>query len=203
MIRLYQHPLSPYCHRVRIVLAEKGLDYETINIDFAKKENKSDSFLRLNPLGKIPVLADDDLVISDSKVINEYLNDEYPYPELLPDDIQQRALARRWAARIDDMVVKPYLEIYFASREKEAGQSVDEVKMEANKLLIFRFYEGSEKVLKTKQYLVGSFSLADVALAPCIEGLEKFSLGPPEHLAATQAYFKRLGTRPSVAKTRA
>ncbi len=203
MIRLYQHPLSPYCHRVRIVLAEKGLDYEIIPIDFAKKENKSDTFLRLNPLGKIPVLADDDLVIADSKVINEYLNDEYPYPELLPEDPQQKALARMWAARIDDMVVKPFTEIYFAHRDQEEGKAVDEAKMEANKLLIFRFYEGAEKVLKNKQYLVGDFSLADVAIAPCVDRLEKLSLGPASHLTATLAYFKRLDGRPSIAKTRA
>jgi len=86
MLKLYDYPDCPYGQKVRVVLAEKELEYETVLVDLRKQEQRTPEFLRLNPLGKVPVLVDDDEVICDSTIINEYLEDEYPSTRLMPED---------------------------------------------------------------------------------------------------------------------
>ena len=84
MLKLYDYPDCPFCQKVRVVLAEKDLEYEKIFVDLRKQEQKLPEFLRLNPYGKVPVLVDEDEVVYDSTVINEYLEEEYPLPRLMP-----------------------------------------------------------------------------------------------------------------------
>jgi len=202
MIRLYQSMASPYSHRVRIVLKEKELDYQTIWIDLAKQENKTDQFLRLNPVGKIPVLADEDLILAESLVINEYLNEEYPYPELMPEGTQEKAMARLWSAQIENMVTRPFFEFFMAQRFKEKGESFDEGRLETAKQTIHKFLEVVDRNLKGKEYLVGNYSLADIAFAPWVTRFEKYGVAIPETLANVQAWMKRLATRHNIVSTR-
>ena len=84
MIKLYDFLSCPYGQKVRIVLAEKALTYDLVNVDLAQHENRKPDFVRLNPFGRVPVLVDDDTTIYDSTIINEYLDDEYPEPPMLP-----------------------------------------------------------------------------------------------------------------------
>ena len=84
MIKLYDFLSCPYGQKVRIVLAEKALTYDLVNVDLTQHENRKPDFLRLNPFGRVPVLVDDDTTIYDSTIIAEYLEDEYPEPPLLP-----------------------------------------------------------------------------------------------------------------------
>src|ERR1700724_1397481 len=84
MIKLYDFLPCPFGQKVRIVLAEKGLTYDLAQVDISKGENRHQDFFRLNPFGKVPVLVDDDATIYDSTIINEYLEDEYPEPPVLP-----------------------------------------------------------------------------------------------------------------------
>src|SRR5262249_36028637 len=94
MLKLYDFPMSPRARKVRIVLAEKGLQYEKVTVDITKEEQKKPEFLAVNPYGKVPALQDDDLAIYESTIIMEYLNEKYPNPSLLPTDPGQRARAR-------------------------------------------------------------------------------------------------------------
>jgi glutaredoxin len=71
MLTLYDYPDCPFCQKVRVVLAEKDLEYEKIFVDLRKQEQKLPDFLRLNPYGKVPVLVDEDEVIYDSTIIND------------------------------------------------------------------------------------------------------------------------------------
>ena len=84
MIKLYDFKSSPNCQRVKVVLAEKKLPYEIIPVDLAKKEQKNPEYLKMNPYGKVPVLTDDGTVLYESLIINEYLEEKYPTPALLP-----------------------------------------------------------------------------------------------------------------------
>ncbi len=202
MIRLYQNALSPFCHRVRIMLAEKELDYQTVNVDLPKKENRTDQFLRLNPLGKVPVLADEDLILFESFVINEYLNEEYPFPELLPEDPQEKASARLWCAQVDALVAYPGVAIFLAQRAKEKGGSVDEAKIEEDKQKIQKFFELADKNLKNREYLMGAYSLADIAFAPWVFLFEKVGIAVPD-LPNLSVWLKRLSTKNTILKTRA
>src|SRR5208337_4857882 len=84
MIKLYDFLSCPFGQKVRIVLAEKALTYDLIQVDLAQHENRKPEFVRLNPFARVPVLVDDDTTIYDSTIINEYLEDEYPEPPVLP-----------------------------------------------------------------------------------------------------------------------
>src|SRR5262245_2933288 len=202
MIRLYQSMACPFCHRVRIMLAEKELDYQTVWIDLAKQETQTEQFLRLNPVGKIPVLADEDLILSESLVINEYLNEEYPYPELMPEEPNDKALVRLWSMQIETLVTSQFGEFYLAARAKEKGESFNEARLETAKKMIYRFLETADKTLKSKEYLAGAYSLADIAFAPWVTRFEKYNVPVPENLTNVLAWMKRLATRHHVVSTR-
>ena len=83
VITLYDADRCPYCARVRIVLAEKGIEYETVTVDL---DDRPAWIYEKNPLGKVPVLEEDDFVLPESEVINEYLEERYPEPALWPAD---------------------------------------------------------------------------------------------------------------------
>ena len=96
---LYDAARCPYCARVRIVLAEKGLGYETVDVDL---DDRPAWIYDKNPLGKVPVLEEDGgLVLPESVVIAEYLEERYPEPQLWPVDPAERALGRLLVEQFD------------------------------------------------------------------------------------------------------
>jgi glutathione S-transferase len=105
VITIYDAARCPYCARVRIALAEKGIAYEPVAIDLS---NRPAWLYEKNPAGKVPVLEEDTLVLPESVVIMEYLEDRYPEPALLPADPAQRALERWRVFRFDDELGKDY-----------------------------------------------------------------------------------------------
>jgi glutathione S-transferase len=116
VITLYDADRCPYCARVRIVLAEKGLEYETVAIDL---ENRPAWVYEKNPLGKVPVLEEDGLVLPESAVIMEYLEERYPEPPLLPSDAAERALVRLRIERFDNALG----DAYYAFRRRDEGSA--------------------------------------------------------------------------------
>lgn len=92
-IELISTKTCPYVQRSRIALMEKGIDFIFTEVDL---KNKPDWFLEISPYGKVPVLKHDDKIIYESAVINEYLEEVFPKPALLPKDPVQRAFARIW-----------------------------------------------------------------------------------------------------------
>src|SRR5919204_3887194 len=120
MITLYDADRCPYCARVRIVLAEKGIEYETVAIDL---DDRPGWIYEKTPTGRVPVLEEDTFVLAESAVIDEYLNERFPDPPLLPADPAERALARMLVFRFDDLS-KPY----YALRRGDDGarERVDE-----------------------------------------------------------------------------
>jgi len=115
MLTLYDAARCPYCARVRIVLAEKGVQWETIEIDL---ESRPAWLYEKNPAGKVPVLEEDGWVLPESAVISEYLNERYPEPPLWPADPGERAAGRLLVFRFDDFS-KPY---YALRRGEEAAR---------------------------------------------------------------------------------
>ena len=105
MITLYDAARCPYCARVRIALAEKGIPYEPVAIDLS---NRPAWLYEKNPAGRVPVLEEDTLVLPESLVIMEYLDERYPEPALLPADPAARALERWRVHRFDDEVGRDY-----------------------------------------------------------------------------------------------
>ena len=105
MITLYDAARCPYCARVRILLAEKGIPYEPVLIDLS---NRPGWLYEKNPAGRVPVLEEDTFVLPESVVIMEYLEERYPEPALLPADPAQRAIERLRVFRFDDELGDDY-----------------------------------------------------------------------------------------------
>src|SRR5262245_711704 len=93
MLHLYSTYYCPYALRTRIVLKEKGLEYQHTEIDL---KNKPADFLKISPYGKVPVLLDGDARIYESAIINEYIDEKFPSPALMPQSPTERAYVRIW-----------------------------------------------------------------------------------------------------------
>ena len=116
-MKLYDAARCPYCARVRIVLAEKGIEYDTVEIDL---RDRPQWIYDLNPSGRVPVL-DDEFVLPESAVIMEYLEEVYPQPPLLPTDPRGRAEARLAVHRFDELLGRDY----YAFRRGDANSLAD------------------------------------------------------------------------------
>ena len=196
MIKLYDFKSSPNCQRVKVVLAEKNLAYDTVPIDLRKLEQKSPEYLKLNPYGKVPVLTDDSTVLYESLIINEYLDEKYPNPPLMPKDPASRAKARILVdygmAHFDSAYQK--LRVELMKEPKEQSQpTIDGAKSDLKKLL-----QRFEDEIGEQPYLMGDFSLVDADLIPRFTRLEGFGVLPDPALPRLGKYMERIKARPSV-----
>lgn len=92
MMTLYSGTTCPFSHRCRIVLYEKGMDFQVIDVDLF---NKPEDIAVINPYNRVPVLVDRDLVLYEANIINEYIDERFPHPQLMPPDPIMRARARQ------------------------------------------------------------------------------------------------------------
>ena len=195
-MKLYDFPLSPYCQKVRLVLTEKELSYDKIFVDLTRREQRSPEFLRLNPYGKVPVLADDEEVIYDSTFINEYLDDEYPHPPLLPEPSGARARVRMFEDFADTSFTVQCGLLYAELRKTE--DQIDQEQVHRYQGDLLRVLEFLERHLNGKEYLVDEFSLADLAFTPRLLILSQLGVELPSRLKSVSDWIKRLSQRPSV-----
>jgi glutathione S-transferase len=196
MIKLYDFKSSPNCQRVKVVLEEKKIPYETIPIDLRKKEQKTPEYLKINPYGKVPALIDGDTVLYESCIINEYLDEKYPQPRLTSADPGQRAKARilidYGLTQMDAAYQRLRMELM--KEEKDQDKAViDSAKAELKKLL-----QRFETEIGELSYLTGEFSLVDAALIPRFTRLEGFGVLPDPSLRRLGRYLQRMKERPSV-----
>jgi glutathione S-transferase len=196
MIKLYDFKSSPNCQRVKVVLAEKDLSYEIVPVDLRKQEQKKPEYLKLNPYGKVPVLIDDSTVLYESLIINEYLNEKYPNPPLMPKDAGGKARARilidYGMAHFDSAYQKLRMELMKDPKE-QSQPIIDGAKSDLKKLL-----QRFEDEIGDQPYLMGDFSLVDADLIPRFTRLEGFGVLPDPALPRFGAYMERMKARPSV-----
>ncbi len=195
-MKLYDFPLSPYCQKVRLVLAEKALSYDKVFVDLVKNEQRSPEFLRLNPYGKVPVLIDDEEVIYDSTFINEYLDDEYLHPPLRPEPSGARARVRMFEDFADTSFTAQ-CGLLYAELRKPADQ-IDHERVQHYQGDIIRVLEFLDRHLNGKEYLVDEFSLADLAFTPRLLLLPQLGVELPSRLRHVSAWIRRLSQRPCV-----
>lgn len=195
-MKLYDYPQCPFAQKVRIVLAEKELSYEKINVDLRKAEQKRPEFLRLNPFGKVPVLVDDEVVVYDSTVINEYLEDEYPHPQLLPTDSAQRARARSFEDYADIAFILPVGVLMAEVRKPEAERDAERVRKSREE--IERALAHLNSQLGEHPFLAGEFSIADAAFAPRLMVLNAVGIEIKPQWEPLRRWIQRLAERPSV-----
>ena len=184
MPTLYTAERCPYAARARIALAEKRIAYDAVEIDL---DDRPAWLYDKNPLGRVPVYEEDEgLVLPESEVIMEYLEDRYPEPALWPADPAERALGRLWLERFDDRLG----DAYYAARRGDGREELDERLADL------------ERTLEAQPWLTGrEYGLADIGYLPWIlRGLERFEL---ELGAALADWLERCSARPAVAEERA
>ena len=196
MLKLYDYPDCPFCQKVRVVLAEKDLEFEKIFVDLRRQEQKTPEFLRLNPYGKVPVLVDEDEVIFDSTIINEYLEDEYPHPQLMPSDSAARARVRTFEDYADNAFIPLTGTIMRELRKPEAER--DQEKLATSRQQVARMLAVIDGSLAGRNWLVGNFSLADVAFAPRIVILPALGVAVDPEWRNLASWIQRLNQRASV-----
>ena len=197
MIKLYTFPASSNSRKVRAVLLEKGLEFERVNIDLTKREQKSPEYLKIHPFGTVPALDDEGFVVYDSTIINEYLEDEYPYPPLMPKDSEGRARARMMED-LRDSHFNPAAGQLNRELRKPEGERDPKV-LEQARTKITECFERLEKELEGREYLAGQFSLADIAFIPNIDSLERIQIAIDPKYKNLLAWIDRLKARPSFA----
>ena len=197
MLKLYDFPMSPRARKVRIVLAEKGLQYEKVTVDITKGEQKKPEFLVINPYGKVPALQDDGLAVYESTIIMEYLNDKYPNPPLLPVDPGQRARARVFLHYADNPYDGAFAalvgELFFKPKGQADQAVIDRAKQDLNAC-----FERLERELGNNDYLAGEFTLADIGYVVWAPLFGPLQVEIPRHCSRVNAWLNRLKDRPSV-----
>ena len=182
MLKLVDAPRCPYCARARIALAEKGIAHEAVVIDL---EDRPAWLYELNPTGRVPVLESDGWALPESAVINEFLEERYPEPPLLPVDPEARAAARLVIFR-DDELTRPY----YALRRRQDG---------AEESFAAALADLDEALAETAFLTGEAFGLADIALVPWViraRDMLGVSLAPYPHV---DGWLARLSERPSIA----
>jgi glutathione S-transferase len=183
VLTLYDAARCPYCARVRILLAEKGVPYEPVEIDL---DDRPAWIYGKNATGRVPVLEEDEgLVLPESRVIMEYLDERFPEPPLWPADAAARALARLLLERFDDLS-DPYYDLL----KDRPGASEERLRTELAKL---------DGALEAQAFLTGAaYGLTDIGFLPWILRIEtRLGIDLAEY-PSLAAWRERLAERPPV-----
>src|SRR5215207_8119978 len=140
-----------------MVLHEKGIDFEIHEVDL---RNKSEEFLTVSPYGKVPVLLINGTSLYESNVVNEYLDEVHEIPRLMPTNPEQRALARSWMAFADDYFFPFIFRIRMGSQRGFSEEQIQEAREKLQDAL-----SRLERQLEGRKYLMGEYTLADIAHA--------------------------------------
>jgi RNA polymerase-associated protein len=183
---LFSRPDDAWSHRTRLVLAEKGITVETIDVDAA---HLPEDLLDLNPYHSAPTLVDRDLVLYDSRVIIEYLDERFPHPPLMPVDPVMRAQFRLALFRIekDWYELVPQID---QNGDKRAGQR-------ARKILRDSILASADVFRARTYFLSDEFSLVDATIAPILWRLPGWGIDLPAQAQPVERYGNMLFQRPA------
>ncbi|MDT3668852.1 MAG: glutathione S-transferase N-terminal domain-containing protein [Aromatoleum sp.] len=182
MMNLYSGTTDPFSHRCRIVLFEKGMDFEVIDVDLY---NKPEDIAVINPYNRVPVLVDRDLVLYEANIINEYIDERFPHPQLMPPDPILRARARQLLHTFEQELFSHIdaLEKNQKGAEKDRAHVRDQLVQLAPIFVKQKFMLGDE------------FSMLDVAIAPLLWRLEHYGIELPKAAANLMKYAERIFSR--------
>jgi len=187
VMTLFTNKLCAYCHRIRLVLAEKGLVVEFVEVDM---DNKPEELLELNPYGSVPTLVDRDMVLYESNIIAEYLEERFPHPPLMPVYPVARARNRLMRWRVDrDWYT--HMNKFYASTSKAEKNA-------ARKELYDSLMSVTPVFADQPYFLSEEFTLVDCALAVLLWRLPEMGIELPKDQAKSiLKYEKRLFDRES------
>jgi RNA polymerase-associated protein len=185
MMTLYSGTICPYSHRCRIVLFEKGMDFQVIDVDVF---NKPEDLAVMNPYNKVPVLVERDLILYEANIINEYIDERFPHPQLMPADPVMRARARLFLHRFEQ-------ELFCHIEGLESGvvKTVEKARIAVRENLT-----QIAPVFSKQKYMLGDeFSMLDVAIAPLLWRLDHYGIQLDKDAMPLMKYAERLFSRPA------
>ncbi|MEY3572956.1 MAG: hypothetical protein RJA77_871 [Pseudomonadota bacterium] len=185
MMVLYSGTTCPFSQRCRFVLFEKGMDFEIRDVDLF---NKPEDISVMNPYGQVPILVERDLILYESNIINEYIDERFPHPQLMPADPVQRARARLLLLNFEREVF-----IHLDAIEKQEAKRIDR----ARAIIRDRLSQLSPVVTKSKFMMGEDFTMIDVALAPLLWRLDHYGIELPKTAAPVLKYAERIFARPA------
>ncbi len=198
MIRLYHFPLSPFCRKVRLVLAEKKLEVELVEERYWEP---TPEFMRRNPAGKVPVLKIDTRMLSESQAICEYLDESVPQPPLMPRDVDGRYEVRRLCAWFDDKFQSEVTSKLLHERvgKKVMGQGYPDSKnVKAGSQRIKGHIDYMGQLLDERRWLAGDvMTLADLTAAAHLSCLDYISDVDWHRSAVVKDWYAKIKSRPS------
>ncbi len=183
---LYSNPTCFYSHRARLVMAEKSIHIDVIDVDGV---NLPEDLIDLNPYHSVPTLIDRDLVLYDSRVIIEYLDERFPHPPLMPVDPVTRAQFRLALFRIEKDWYTQALQIDNAVDKRQATR--------ARKILSESIIASNEVFAMKKYFLSDDFSLVDCSIAPILWRLSAYGIDLGADAEPIEAYMNRVFARRS------
>jgi RNA polymerase-associated protein len=185
MMTLYSGTTCPFSQRCRIVLYEKGMDFQIVDVDLY---NKPEDLAVMNPYNRVPVLVERDLILYESNIINEYIDDRFPHPQLMPADPVMRARARLFLFRFEQELFA-----HIDTIEKGAQKSADKAR-----IIIRDSLTQIAPVFVKQKYMLGDeFSMLDVAIAPLLWRLDYYAIQLPKQAASLMKYAERIFSRPA------
>ncbi|AEV26191.1 MULTISPECIES: glutathione S-transferase N-terminal domain-containing protein [Azospira] len=182
MMNLYSGTTDPFSHRCRIVLFEKGMDFQVIDVDLF---NKPEDIAVINPYNRVPVLVERELILYEPNIINEYIDERFPHPQLMPADPIMRARARQLLSTMEREIFA-----YIEPLEKNA-KTADKARTEIRN----RLTELAPMFAKQKFMLGDEFSMLDVAIAPLLWRLDHYGIDLPKTAAPLMKYAERIFSR--------
>jgi RNA polymerase-associated protein len=186
IMTLFSAPDQPYSHRTRIVLAEKGVEIDIINVVPGRYP---EDLLDLNPYHSLPTLVDRDLVLYDSRVIIEYLDERFPHPPLMPVDPILRAQFRLALYRI---------ERDWYGLAQLIDEDHDKKHVAKNRKILRDAILQSADVFKVKPFFLSDeFSLVDASVAPILWRLRHYEIELPPQAQALSRYAAAMFARPA------
>lgn len=188
---LYSGTTCPFSHRVRLLIAEKGLECDIVDVD---PYDRPEVIARLNPHGRVPVLVDRHLTLDESTIINEYLDERYPSPPLMPVDPPMRARARLMMFNLERELFAHVREF-----EREAGpkSKPPSGKPDAARAEVGARLAHFGMMFAERPFVMGAdFSIVDVAIAPLLWRIEVYGIPVPKTATSLKRYCDRIFERP-------
>ena len=183
MMTLYSGTTCPFSQRCRLVSYEKGMDFQIIDVDLF---NKPEDLAVMNPYNRVPVLVERELVLYESNIINEYIDERFPHPQLMPADPVMRARARLFLFRFE-------LELFSHVQILESGT---QKAMEKSRTMIRDNLVQIAPIFARQKFILGDeFSMLDVAIAPLLWRLEHYNVTLTKQAAPLLKYAERLFSR--------
>ncbi|WP_423679623.1 MULTISPECIES: glutathione S-transferase N-terminal domain-containing protein [unclassified Undibacterium] len=189
MMVLYSGTTCPFSQRCRLVLFEKGMDFEIRDVDLF---NKPEDISTMNPYGQVPILVERELILYESNIINEYIDERFPHPQLMPADPLQRARARLMLFNFEKEL---FVHVHTLENDKSSSSAKAQDKARAE--IRDRLTQLAPLFIKNKYMLGDEFSMLDVAIAPLLWRLDHYGIELSKTAAPIMKYAERIFSRPA------